>query len=95
MLCAEPTEVPPNFKIFIVVSNKNAFPCSEEGVLLVFSIVYTIQSSSSGYLPGGCGGCSYGAVNGHFCNACKVSRYFLNMQGVSLFSNILFLTLPV
>ncbi len=43
-------------------------------------IVYTIQSSSSGYSPGGCRGCSYGVVDHHFCNACKVSRYFFNLQ---------------
>jgi hypothetical protein len=52
----------------------------EEGVLLVLFIFYTIRSSSSATYPGGNNGCNYGAVNYHFCNACKVSRYFLNLQ---------------
>lgn len=45
----------------------------EEGVLLVsFSIVYTIQSSSSGYAPGGSCCCNYGAVNCHRDNLSSV-----------------------
>jgi hypothetical protein len=71
MLCALPTEVPPNFKTFIIsviqlCVNKNAFLFLGGRRFVVFVSVYTKRLSSSKVYPGGNNNCCYGVVCYHF-----------------------------